>query len=133
MGHVCYLAALYLRFHPAPLPLLLLLLVSFVIGLLIGYPAEKLAHLQYGRFRWVIVGYMTFLFWMLSVTVYLNIRTGFSEPSLLLMLPGAVLFTVSDLILGNTYYGEGKDGPAYTISNYLTYYPAQFLIALSIL
>ena len=46
---------------------------------------------------------------------------------------GAVLFALSDLVLSGTYFGVGKDRPADLIANYLLYYPAQYLIALSLL
>ena len=36
---------------------------------------------------------------------------------------------VSDLILSGTYFGVGKERPVDLALNYLSYYPAQFLIA----
>jgi len=44
-----------------------------------------------------------------------------------------VLFTASDLVLSKTYFGEGHERPIDFILNYFTYYPAQFLIASSLM
>ena len=53
--------------------------------------------------------------------------------TLTLMFAGLVLFLVSDLILSGTYFGEGKNRPVDVVSNHVTYYFGQFLIALSLL
>ena len=45
---------------------------------------------------------------------------------------GGVFFLISDLILSGTYFGEGKDRPVDIVTNHMTYYIAQYLIALSI-
>ena len=58
---------------------------------------------------------------------------GFRCVSLNLFFAGAVLFAVSDLILSGTYFGEGRERPVNLLLNYLSYYPAQFLIAYSLL
>ena len=49
-----------------------------------------------------------------------------------LFLLAVLLFAASDLILSGTYFGEGKDRPVDIVLNYLTYYPAQYLIAFSL-
>ena len=46
---------------------------------------------------------------------------------------GGVFFLISDLILSGTYFGEGKDRPVDIVTNHMTYYIAQYLIALSIM
>ena len=53
-------------------------------------------------------------------------------PTLNLFFAGSVLFAVSDLVLSGTYFGVGKDRPIDLALNYLTYSPAQFLIAFSL-
>ena len=45
---------------------------------------------------------------------------------------GGVLFAVSDLILCGTYLGKGKERPVDLISNAVTYYAAQYIIAFSL-
>ena len=46
---------------------------------------------------------------------------------------GGVLFVISDLILSGTYFGVGKNRPVDIITNHVSYYLAQFVIASSIL
>ena len=58
---------------------------------------------------------------------------GFNNTGLLLVLIGGVLFAVSDLILNLTYFGVGHEKPFDIVSNTVTYYAAQFIIALAIL
>ena len=57
---------------------------------------------------------------------------GWHVTTLNLIFIGSILFALSDLVLSGTYFG-GKERPVDIILNYLTYYPAQFLIALSLL
>ncbi|MBE7007859.1 MAG: hypothetical protein E7422_01715, partial [Ruminococcaceae bacterium] len=58
---------------------------------------------------------------------------GWHERAINAIFLGSLLFAASDLILSGTYFGKGKDRPVDIITNYLTYYPAQYLIALSLL
>ena len=50
-----------------------------------------------------------------------------------MFLVGAVLFAISDLVLSGTFFGKGKERPIDFILNYLTYYGAQFTIAMVLL
>ena len=45
---------------------------------------------------------------------------------------GIILFLLSDLVLSGTYFGEGRDRPRDIALNYLSYFPAQFLIAFAL-
>ncbi len=45
---------------------------------------------------------------------------------------GSVFFLVSDFILSGTYFGSGKSRPVDIVTNHVTYYIAQFAIALSL-
>ena len=57
---------------------------------------------------------------------------GWQVTTLNIIFIGSILFALSDLVLSGTYFG-GKERPVDIILNYLTYYPAQFLIAFSLL
>ena len=59
--------------------------------------------------------------------------TGFNNKGLMMVFIGGVLFAISDLILNMTYFGQGHEKPFDIISNSITYYAAQFIIALAIL
>ncbi len=92
---------------------------------------EKPLKMHYGSFRGLSAGYGALLFFMTVFALanaFLTRNTG-----LLIMGIGGVVFVLSDLILSGTYFGEGKDGPACIVSNYLLYYIAQYLIASAVL
>ena len=134
LGHLLYCAGLILQFAPREkpgfvwVPLLLALLLGLGNGLL-----EKPMKLRYGEFKAVVIAYGALLFSTVLLSGSLALEQGFRVPTLNLFFAGAVLFAVSDLILSGTYFGEGKERPADLLLNYLSYYPAQFLIAFSLL
>ncbi len=49
------------------------------------------------------------------------------------MAVGSVLFTLSDAVLSNTFFGRGKDKPHHLFINHFLYYAGQYLIAASVL
>ena len=69
---------------------------------------------------------------MVSVAVSLSILHEFRVLTLILMAVGGALFAISDLILSGTYFGEGKERPVDIITNGVTYYLAQYVIAFSL-
>lgn len=133
IGHLFYIAAMAIRFRPFTAAIFLLIPISLAVGIFVGTVWEKIAKLTYGHFRIITIIYVSILFYTTALSCVLCIQTGFTEPSLLLLFPALVLFCISDSILCLTFFGIGKDRPIDIIFNYCTYYPAQFLIALSIL
>ena len=73
------------------------------------------------------------LFAMTLMAGSLALLHGWQEANLNMMFIGGILFAVSDLVLSGTYFGTGHDKPFDIIANYISYYGAQFVIALSIL
>lgn len=134
VGHVLYLSGLILKyFQPGMLlylllPLGLAVLFSFGNALL-----EKPMKLSFGAFRGVVIGYGVLLFATLLLSGSFALCYGWQERTLNLFFAGGALFALSDLVLSGTYFGVGKDRPIDIILNYSFYYPAQFLIALSLL
>ena len=94
---------------------------------------EKPLRLKYGKLKKIAFCYALCLFGTCSFSLFLAIQNGFSILGLNLFLIGAILFAVSDLILSDTYFGEGKERPIDFILNYSTYYAAQFIIAFLLL
>jgi len=94
---------------------------------------EKPMKLHFGKMKPIAFAYGILLFSTLFLSLSLCIFWGWQERALAFMFIGAVLFTASDLVLSGTYFGVGRDRPVDIILNYVTYYPAQFLIALSLL
>lgn len=134
IGHVLYCAGLALQYAvPGKaawiwLPLLLAVLAGLCIALL-----EKPMKLRYGEFRPVVAVYGALLFSTVLLSGGLALLHGWSEKTLNLFFAGSLLFAASDLILSGTYFGQGKERPVDLLLNYLCYYPAQFLIAWSLL
>lgn len=75
--------------------------------------------------------YSFLIFLMVGQTIGLSSVEGFSGGPLILMI-GAILFGISDLILAPIYF-KGANDKKMVILNLMTYYGAQLLIALSIL
>ena len=133
VGHILYITGMFLEFyHDASFLYILLPLIGGVLGGIITVLIEKPMKLQYKEFRWIVGAYATILFSMMFSTISLCILSGFQATSLILLMAGGILFALSDLILNMTYFGEGHEKPFDIISNTVTYYIAQNLIALSI-
>ena len=134
IGHILYVAGLLLTWPPvgkpltAILPILLALLVSAGNAVL-----EKPMGLRYGKMKSTVIVYGFLLFSTVTVSGTLAMTHGWQVPALNLFFVGGILFALSDLVLSGTYFGKGKDRPVDIILNYLSYYPAQFLIASSLL
>ena len=134
VGHVLYCMGLCLQYAPGDRPAFvwLPLLLAVMAGL--GTAAlEKPMKLRYGKFKPVVAAYGVLLFSTLLLSGSLALLHGWRESTLNLFFSGAVLFAISDLILSGTYFGKGKERPVDLLLNYLSYYPAQFLIAFSLL
>ncbi len=134
IGHVLYLTGLILRFCPREKPVYLLL--PAVLGVLCSFGnavLEKPMKLRFGKMKPVVIAYGALLFSTVLVSGSFALFHAWKEPMLNLMFLGGILFAVSDLVLSGTYFGEGHERPIDIILNYLTYFPAQFLIAWSLL
>ena len=134
IGHVFYVVGMLLVWAPEGRPLAVLLPLLLALLLSAGNAVlEKPMGLSFGKMRPVVIAYGFLLFSTVTVSGALAFVHGWGVPSLNLLFAGAVLFALSDLVLSGTYFGEGKERPIDLILNYLTYYPAQFLIASSLL
>lgn len=132
LGHALFIAGMLLQYGAPPLWALAPLAAAAIVSLA-NLLLEKPMKLDYGRYRTIVLVYGALLFGTTLVALSLWLLHGRTETTLLLLAIGGVLFAVSDLILSGTYFGEGKERPIDLLLNYLTYYPAQFLIAWSLL
>lgn len=110
-------------------------LIPIALGLLSGGAVillEKPLKCHYGKYKLISCVYGALLFTMMFTALYLAIATKFQEPAFIMLFVGGVLFAVSDLILCGTYFSEGKERPVDLISNAVTYYAAQYIIAFSL-
>ena len=132
IGHGFYISGMFLEFYNGQSPLYIILpliggaLIS-VMNLFIAKPMK----LDYTGYKAISIAYGFFLFSMTLSALSLSIMTGFAHPTLIMMFAGGLLFTISDLILSGTYFGKGKERPVDIITNSVTYYAAQFVIALA--
>ena len=135
IGHVLYIVGMLTQFFPPEgilyviVPIVLAVLMSIVNA----YVLEKPMKLDYGSMKPTVVVYGALLFSTLLVSGSLAFAFGWEKAALNLMFAGAILFTVSDLVLSGTYFGTGNERPINFILNYFTYYPGQFLIATALM
>lgn len=127
VGHIFYLFALteieYLS-------------IWVVLGSLaaagVVYLMSKMLKYHMPTYLWFYhIIYSVLIFMMFGQSFYVAILHGFDIKSLIFFL-GALFFVISDLLLANIYFLGMKKNILY-ISNYMTYYLAQILIALSVL
>ena len=133
VGHILYQLGLLLQFYIHGRPGYVLLPMGLAILLTAGNTLmEKPMKLRFGQMKPVVLAYGFLLFLTVLLSGSLALLHGWAEPALNLFFAGSILFALSDLVLSGTYFGEGKDRPADIVLNYLSYFPAQFLIALSL-
>jgi len=129
VGHIFYLVFLLSQYGTLGTGLI----ISIIVGILAGfaiYLTPNLLELDYGKFRVVSSAYAALL---VFVTVYAGFVCfiHFTGARFLFFL-GILLFLLSDLILSQIYFGEGKNTPKNSVLNHSTYYLGQILIAASI-
>lgn len=134
VGHFFYIAAIVTGASAGfRLNALLCALGVAVVVALVVYFGEKVMKLHYGAYKMISTLYGALLFFMTAFAIFTAVFSGVKENMhLLVMGIGGVLFAVSDLILSGTYFGEGKNRPVDIVTNHVTYYMAQFIIALAL-
>ena len=132
LGHILYITGMFflystITFWDIAVPIL----IGFGLGT-INVLLEKPMKLKFGRYKWIVWLYGSILFTMLATTVFLSLSQLFQKPSYNMLIAGGALFALSDLILSGTYFGENHEKPFDIISNAITYYAAQYVIAFSL-
>ena len=134
VGHIFYITGMLLEFfHDQNI---LYIIIPFGVGLLIALGTiltEKILKTNYGKLKLTAFLYAITLFSMVSIAFSMWMMTGFHNNGLLMLFIGGILFAISDLILNMTYFAENHEKPFDIISNSITYYAAQFIIAFAIL
>lgn len=133
-GHACYVSGLFIHFFNFDANVLYIIIPCAIAALLIVVTLlmEKFMPIKYGQMKPYVVMYGICLFFAVSIYWSATIQSRFNLLTLLLMSIGLVLFMASDLILNNTYFSKGFNGPFYIITNHALYYFGQFLIAVSL-
>ncbi|MBQ7961357.1 MAG: hypothetical protein IJ289_02055 [Clostridia bacterium] len=134
IGHFFYIAGLFIHYADFTKPLYIV--IPAVIALVLGGGTvllEKPMKMVFGKFKAItgvygfVLGFMTFLSGSLALMYNFKVMT------LNFMFVGGLLFLLSDLILSGTYFGEGKRRPVDIITNHVSYYAAQFVIASAVM
>lgn len=125
IGHVFYLLGLLTIDNLSPMSLLVGLLVMSIV-IMMSYVMK----FKMGIARIPSYFYAFLIFLMIGQTIYLSVQYQMASP-LLLIVSGALLFGISDLILAPIYYANMKSKWMIAL-NLITYYGAQILIATSI-
>lgn len=134
VGHILYIIGLLWQYYPKGKPLYAVVpVVIAAVASAVNLLLEKPMRLRYGKMKPIVFAYGVCLFSAVAVSGSLALSCGWQETALNLFFAGTILFAVSDVILSGTYWGQGKDRPVDLALNYLTYYPAQYLIAVSLL
>lgn len=133
IGHCFYIAALAGRFCSQFKAYCVLIPIGCaIIAWLVIYFGEEKMKVKYGKYKLVVPSYGALLVSFAAFSFSLILLTKGSEPVPIVVFIASQFFFVSDLILNNTYYGKDKTGPVYIITNHVTYYIAQFMIAFSL-
>jgi len=135
IGHAFYTAAVISGTSGGfkPIALLPACGVAFVAALVVFF-GEKAMKLNYGSYKIISTVYGGVLFFMAAFAFFSALFGGLADNThLVVMAIGGVLFIISDLILSGTYFGEGKNRPFDIITNHISYYIAQFVIAAAVL
>ena len=133
VGHILYQLGLILQYYIHGSPGYVLLPMGLALLMTLGNVAmEKPMKLRFGQMKPVVLAYGFLLFLTVLLSGSLALLHEWKETALNLFFIGSVLFALSDLVLSGTYFGEGKNRPVDIVLNYLTYFPAQFLIAFSL-
>lgn len=134
VGHLIFISGLLTKYADSSKPIYILLPLAAAIVLGIATVAlEKVMKLKYGKFKTVSACYASILIYFTLLAGSLALMNSFDVKALNVIFIGGVFFLISDLILSGTYFGEGKDRPIDVITNHVSYYIAQYLIASSLL
>lgn len=134
IGHVLYVAAIAFGATEFRLIAAAPAFGVAVVAACAVFFGEKLMKLNYGSYKIISTLYAALMFFMTSFALFTAIFAGAADNKKLIMLfIGGVFFIISDLILSGTYFGEGKNRPVDVVTNHVTYYIAQYIIASTLL
>ena len=133
VGHLCYDAGMISEFYIKGnalyliIPAAVCLLTAFVIRF-----SEKPLKVEYGEYKNIVTLYTPVLVSLVAISFSMAMLNGWKVIGLDVISGGSIFFLVSDFILSGTYFGSGKSRPVDIVTNHVTYYIAQFAIALSL-
>ncbi len=133
LGHIFYVLGMYSQYYiQGHIWHILIPAIAAIVlgtGILFG---GKLLKMDFKGMEPVALTYAILLALMFSTAFSLWMLNGFNNTTLMLIFIGGILFAISDIILCGTYFAENRERPVDIISNAITYYAAQFIIAFSL-
>lgn len=109
---------------------LLVVGISLVLTVLTWLSSTKLMKLDFGKHLWITLAY-TFI--LTCVVVFMIVfALSISTLKLWILVVGAILFLLSDLVLSVQYFGGKQADKTMIVINHILYYCAQIVIALFI-
>ena len=128
LGHIFYIWALLRMVDLEPFHLIMPLIIglAFVIFTLV---TEKPTKQHFGKFKPFVCGYGLMLGYTTALSIRIFRLTGYKFA--LFFGAGCAMFAISDIVLSRMYFGNKGKSSAFFIINIISYYLAQFLIALS--
>ena len=142
IGHVLYITSMAIRFPGEGMNVLWSALVSIGVVAVMFVLCIFALKMQFGKFLVPSIVYALLLCWFVVMSAMYVKPAGASTSSIVLLV-GAILFVVSDMVLSMTYFSKPADyekqgvlnpeSRLMIVVNHVTYYLAQFLIALSLL
>lgn len=130
VGHIFYNAAIIYEIGFEIWWVLICAAISIAVACATVFSAN-IMKVHYGKYRNVVLVYVAFLVMTTVTSIFAAFVTH--AKSMIVFSIGAVLFTISDIVLSFTYFGRGWNKPVHFFINHLLYYAGQYLIASSII
>lgn len=131
IGHLFYSSAIIYNSVFKWWQLALCFAVSIIISIF-NIATVRITKVHFGAYRRIVFAYVTFLSFTMVLSIAAVFLSHFRKKYILLAV-GAILFTLSDVVLSSTFFGRNKDGKGYLFINHFLYYAGQYLIASSIM
>lgn len=133
IGHIFYSVAM-VSAYGVQLTNIICVAIGIIAGIIIAIATEKIMKLEYGKFKKITILYTAVLCMTLGFAGGYTITENYTLHSVLLNI-GFALFVLSDAFLAGLYFSKKeKDRTNRTaiVLNHLTYFAAQYIIALSL-
>ena len=133
IGHIFYSIAM-VSVYGIELTNIICVAIGIIAGIIIAIVTEKVMKLEYGKFKKITILYTSILCMTLGFAGGYTITESYTLHSVLLNV-GFALFVLSDAFLAGLYFSKNeKDRTNRTaiVLNHLTYFAAQYIIALSL-
>ena len=133
IGHIFYSVAM-VSAYGVELTNIICVAIGIIAGIVIAVATEKIMKLEYGKFKKITILYTAVLCMTLGFAGGYTITECYSLHSVLLNV-GFALFVFSDAFLAGLYFSkkeEDRTNRTAIVLNHLTYFAAQYIIALSL-